>query len=285
MWRPRNGLSSDACLQAGSTIRGLPGPVSNGTRSDQYQVPDPLSLLGIPIHPVTASSLVEILVRWGMEGQLRRVFNVNVHAVNLAHEREDFRCALQRADVVFCDGFGVKWGAYLSGLRIPERLTPPDWIDAFAQATGTAGQGVFALGDEPGVAGAFQQTLRERVPQFHAAGAHHGFFLKEGLENDRVIDMINASGARHLLVGLGMPRQELWIERNAPRLQVRTAVAVGALFRWVSRRERRAPRWITDNGLEWLARLIRHPVRHFHRYVVGNPRFVARLLAERLTRE
>ncbi|MEZ4365059.1 MAG: WecB/TagA/CpsF family glycosyltransferase [Kofleriaceae bacterium] len=247
-------------------------------------LPPPVEVLGIPIHPVSAEQLVEQLVDWGQAGPLRRVLNVNVHAMNLAADHADFADALRTADVVFCDGFGVKWGARLVGVSLPHRLTPPDWIDAFAHATAAAGQSVYALGDEVGVARAFQATLRAAHGGYLDVGAGDGFFAKTGPANDAVIDAINASGATHLLVGLGMPLQERWIVANASRLRVRTAISVGALFRWHAGIERRAPSWMTEHGLEWLDRLGRHPVRHFRRYVVGNPRFVARLLADRIAR-
>lgn len=239
-----------------------------------------ITLLGIPIHAVGARSLVSTLIGWGAGPVQSRTCYANVHAMNLAHRDPGFRAALQTADLVFCDGYGVKWGARLAGVKIPHRLTPPDWIDAFAAATAAAGQSVYALGDEPGVAGAFQNLLADRHSGYRAAGSHHGFFGPH--EEDAVIDQINASGAVHLLVGMGMPRQELWLVANAHRLRPRVLIPVGALFRWYAGLERRAPRWLTDSGLEWAARLARHPVRHFRRYMLGNPAFMLRVIASRL---
>ena len=243
-------------------------------------VPPPVDLLGVPIHPVSATSLVDSLVAWGEAPATRprTVFYVNVHAMNLAHEDPAFAEALRAADLVFCDGFGVKWGAKLAGVALPHRLTPPDWIDALLGA----GQRVYALGDEPGVAEEFQAEAARRHPGYRDAGAHHGFFAKEGAETDAVVDAINASGATHLLLGLGMPLQERWALACAPRLRVKTIITVGALFRWYAGVEQRAPRWMTDHGLEWLARLAQHPRRHFRRYVIGNPRFVARVVRSRI---
>ncbi len=243
--------------------------------------PPPIHLLGIPIHPVSADQLVELLIAWGAGNHLRRVFNVNVHAMNLAHDDPGFRSALLAADLVFCDGVGVTWGARLAGLAIPHRLTPPDWIDRFAATATAAGQSIYALGDEAGVAAAFQTKLAADHPGYRNAGSHHGFFAKQGRETDAVIDAVNASNATHLLVGFGMPLQERWITEHAARLRVKTVLPVGALFRWHGGLEIRAPRWMTDHGLEWLARLGRHPLRHFRRYVIGNPRFLLRVMRDR----
>ena len=221
---------------------------------------------------------------WGHSDTLHRIYNVNVHAMNMASKHDDFRAALNAADLVFCDGYGVKLAARLVGQDIPERMAMSDWMDEFSIRTGEAGQSVFALGDEPGVAADYQQHMTSLHPAYRSAGSHHGFFEKSGLENDRVIDVINASGAKHLLVGFGMPLQERWIEQNASRLKVSVVYPVGATFRWFTGRETRAPKWITDNGLEWLSRLAHHPVKLFCRYVIGNPLFVARVLAAQLGR-
>jgi N-acetylglucosaminyldiphosphoundecaprenol N-acetyl-beta-D-mannosaminyltransferase len=252
--------------------------VPDSGHAETAPLPPPLYVIGVGIHPVSAADLIRIIIAWG-DGQLqRRVFHVNVHAMNLAAHDEAFLAALRRADLVFCDGYGVKWGARLAGLRIPYRMTSPDWIDDFAAWTAAAGQSVFAIGDEEGVAEAFQRMLASRHPGYRVAGSHHGFFSKEGPENDAVIDAINRSGAHHLLVGFGMPLQELWLERNAARLKPRVLIPVGALFRWYTETDRRAPAWMTDYGMEWLARFVRHPLRHFRRYAVGNPAFLLRVL-------
>lgn len=252
--------------------------MADPTPPEHVVVPAPVELLGLPVHPMSAERLVGALVSWGRGSPQRRVYYANIHAMNLAARDERFRAALKHADIVFCDGFGVKWGARLAGHIIPERMTPPDWIDNFAAACALAGEKVFALGDEPGVAARFQQMLADRHPGYGNAGSHHGFFAKEGPENDRVVELINSSGAAHLLVGFGMPLQELWLERNAARLSPSVLVTVGALFRWYTGRETRAPKWMASHGMEWLARFIRHPVRHFRRYAIGNFAFMFRVI-------
>jgi N-acetylglucosaminyldiphosphoundecaprenol N-acetyl-beta-D-mannosaminyltransferase len=250
--------------------------------SETITAPTPVDLLGVIVHPVTSEFLVGTLVHWGRGVTQRRVFHVNVHAMNLAAHDETFRSALNQADIVFCDGYGVKWAARLAGRRIPHRMTPPDWIDAFAAAAAAAGQPVFALGDEDGIAARFQHALQSRHPGYASAGSHHGYFDRQGTGNAAVIEAINRSGATHLLVGMGMPQQELWIAQNAARLRPRVLIPVGALFRWYVGIEQRAPRWMSENGMEWLGRLARHPVRYFRRYVVGNPLFILRVLRWRL---
>lgn len=250
-------------------------PLSDGQTGTG--VPAPVVLMGVGIHPVSSDQLIELLVEWGGGTRQRHVYNVNAHAMNLSVEDRSFSEALQAADLVYCDGYGVKWAS-----GVPYRLTPPDWIDAFARATALAGQPVFALGDAPGVAARFQDALASRHQGYLSAGSHHGFFNKSGSENDAVIEQINSSGAVHLLVGFGMPLQEAWLQSYGARLRARVLLPVGALYRWYTGVDSRAPAWMTGRGLEWLPRLMRHPRKHFRRYVIGNPKFVFRALRSRL---
>jgi N-acetylglucosaminyldiphosphoundecaprenol N-acetyl-beta-D-mannosaminyltransferase len=99
-----------------------------------------------------------------------------------------------------------------------------------------------------------------------------------------VIQAINKAQPDVLLVGFGQPLQELWLDEHWDAVNVQAAIAVGALFSYVAGDVRRAPRWMTDHGLEWLGRLLIEPRRLWQRYLIGLPVFFARVLAERLGR-
>lgn len=239
-------------------------------------MPPPVDVAGAPVHPVTLVETLDFIERTVREGGRAAVLNVNAHAVNLAAEDERFRRILWQAPLVFCDGKAVQWAG-----RLPERFTPPDWIDRLAARCAGEGWGVFLLGAAPGIGDEAARVLRQRHPglQVHA---EHGYFAHSGPENDRVLARINASGARVLLVGFGMPLQEYWIDENLPRLGVNVALSVGALMDYLAGRVYRAPRWVTDSGLEWLARLAVEPRRLWRRYLVGNTRFLWRVARQRL---
>lgn len=247
------------------------------------QLPDPIALLGVKVHPITRDALVDTLADWTDSQGRKRAYHVNTHALNLAWEQSDFQKSLNRADVVYCDGFGPKWAATLSGQSLPERMTPPDWIDDFLNNLSTDSP-IFLLGDEPDVLAACASKIAAKHPHLRIGGHHHGFFEVSGGENEAVIDQINRAGARVLLVGMGMPRQEQWIDDNLDALGVAVAIPVGAMFRYYAGIERRAPRWMTDHGLEWLGRLISHPARMFRRYFIGNPKFLVRVALTRFHR-
>ena len=92
-----------------------------------------------------------------------------------------------------------------------------------------------------------------------------------------MIEGINAAKPDLLIVGLGMPLQERWLADNWSSIDAGVALTAGATFDYISGELRRAPRWMTDNGLEWLGRLLLEPGRLWKRYIIGNPIFFWRV--------
>lgn len=241
-------------------------------------IPDPIMILDLPVHPLRKAELVSLIDEWAGGDTKRRVYNLNVHATNIAGRESRFAESLRSADLVYCDGAGIMLGARMHGYMIPERLSVMDWFDDFLAAIGRSRRSVFLLGDEDGVAGKCVQRILRGHPSVQVAGYHHGYFDPHGSDNSTVVDLINASAADILLVGMGMPRQEYWIDDNLGQLSSRVLVPVGAAFRWYSREARVAPRWVSHAGLEWMWRLAHQPLRLARRYLVGNPQFLFRVL-------
>lgn len=243
-----------------------------------------VNVLGVGVDPLTVEELhAEIgrLVR-GERGGL--VLNVNAHCLNLCYEHPALREFFDDAEVVFCDGAGVMLAARLLGGRIPERITYADWAWQLAAFAAAEGFSLYFLGARPGVAEAAAEKLKERHPTLKIVGVRHGYFDRSAgsRESEAVVREINAAAPDILIVGLGMPLQEYWLMVNHDRLDVGVALTGGAVFDYVSGRLNRGPRFLTSNGLEWLARLLVEPRRLWRRYLVGNPLFVWRVLKQRL---
>jgi N-acetylglucosaminyldiphosphoundecaprenol N-acetyl-beta-D-mannosaminyltransferase len=173
--------------------------------------------------------------------------------------------------------------ARLLGRRIPERITYADWawrLAAFAEAEGLS---LFLLGARPGVAEKAAEKLLKRHPDLGISGVEHGYFDHEpgSRENEAVLLGVNAARPDILIVGLGMPLQERWLMENRHRIDAGVALTGGAVFDYVSGGLRRGPRLLTDNGFEWLARLLVEPRRLWRRYLIGNPLFLLRVLGQR----
>jgi len=241
-----------------------------------------VEVLGVGVDPISVDGLHREVVRLARR---RRgvVLNVNAHCLNLLHADDALRRFFAKADVVFCDGAGVRLAARIQGDRLPERITYADWLPRLAALAEERGLSLFFLGGRPGVADEAARRLLGRHPNLKIVGARHGFFdhRSGSPENEAVLAEINAAGPDVLLLGLGMPLQERWLMENLQDLDLGVALTGGAVFDYASGRLRRGPRVLTDNGFEWLARLLVEPRRLWRRYLLGNPLFLARVLAQR----
>jgi N-acetylglucosaminyldiphosphoundecaprenol N-acetyl-beta-D-mannosaminyltransferase len=243
-----------------------------------------VEVLGVGVDPLTVEELhaeIERLVRSGGRGL---VLNVNAHCLNLCYEDPKLRDFLNGAKVVFCDGAGVMLAARMLGGRIPERITYADWIWQLADFAAARGFSLYFLGAQPGVAQEAARRLRKRYLDLKIVGVRHGYFDHSAgsEENEAVVDEINTAAPDILLIGLGMPLQDRWLMENWQNLDVSVALTGGGVFDYVSGRLRRGPRLLTDNGFEWLARLLLEPRRLWRRYLLGNPLFLLRVLRQRL---
>lgn len=242
-----------------------------------------VSILGVRVHTITLATLLNYITAIIAKHQRALISYANIHGINLAYEIPWFRDFLNQSDMVICDGFGVKWGARILGYRIPERFTPPDWLGKLAERAAWHGHTLYLLGARPGVADRLATRFRTQYPKLRIVGTHHGFFDKQrtSAENQAVLAAINAVTPNILLVGFGMPLQEQWLRDNWADVQANVAITVGAAFDYLTGEVRRGPRWMTDHGLEWLARLVIEPRRLWRRYVFGNPLFLWRIMQQR----
>ncbi len=245
-------------------------------------VSERVSVLGVQVTPLGVPALHAHIGDCIQMGRKALVLHVNVHALNLAWERPWLRSFFNSADLVFCDGAGVILGARILGHRIPERITYADWMWQLAAFAEGHGFSLFLLGARPGIADKAAASLTARFPRLRIAGCHHGFFDKTrgSPGNEAVIRCINVASPDILIVGFGMPIQERWLMENWQRIDAKVLLTGGAVFDYVSGDLRRAPRWLTDHGLEWLGRLIIEPRRLWRRYILGNPKFLWRVIRQ-----
>lgn len=202
----------------------------------------------------------------------RTGFFINAHSVNLAQRNAAFKQQLQKSNWRFADGSGVRVASLSKGFQLKDNVNGTDMLPPLCKACAEQGKRVFLLGAAPGVAEATAEKLQAQFPDLQIAGTEHGF---HGEYHD-VIERINESETDVLLVAMGSPHQENWINTYKSHLRCDSVLAVGGLFDFFSGRIPRAPRWMREVGMEWLFRLYQEPVTKFTRYVVGTPEFLIR---------
>jgi N-acetylglucosaminyldiphosphoundecaprenol N-acetyl-beta-D-mannosaminyltransferase len=221
-----------------------------------------------------AARLLDALVR--RTDRARMVHFVNAHTLNHAHRSEAYRGALARAEHLFGDGTGVRWAVRaLQGVHLRANLNGTDLIPYFMREKSGAGRRVFLLGTRDQVLRRAVLAVEEQMPGWQVCGFHDGFF--QDADDRHVVGHINAARPDLLLVAMGNPRQETWIDRNLHRLDVPLSMGVGALFDYWAGAERRAPAWMCRAGMEWLYRMFFQRGK-FARYFLGNPEFIWNVL-------
>lgn len=191
------------------------------------------------------------------------------HMYHLQHNA-DFAEAYRHATLVSSDSKYVYWSLGLIGRRIKQKSSGSDIVPAYWRHHATNPDvGIFFLGAKPGVAQMALERINRIVGRPIVVGAHGPSFnfVNDPREIDDVIERINASGATCLIVGLGAPKQEIWIHRHRHLMpHVKVYMGVGATIDYEAEAVKRAPGWMTRNGLEWVYRMSTEPRRYWRRY-------------------
>lgn len=251
--------------------------------------PAPIQLLGTRAHPLTVQQWNEVVARSIEAGRRTVVLSLNLHALYLLGREPRLMAAHRGAEYVRIDGMPVVGLARLLGasVRREHRVTWLDWIHPLLTLAEQRRWSVFYLGSEAAVLARGAARLGERYPRLRLA-THHGHFSmdRDGAENGAVIRRINAFEPDILLVGMGMPRQEIWVHENAGRLSATVILTAGACMDYIARAVPTPPRWLGSVGLEWAYRLVTNPRRLAARYLLEPwalaPRIVRAVLRARV---
>ena len=238
-------------------------------------------VFGIPIELAHPADMLRTITGWVGSGEPHRVMYVNAHVVNQSRANPELRRALESADLVYCDGYGVRLAARALEVPVPHRMTGADWVWGLAALCEAAGSSLYLLGSDPPIANQAAERLRRWYPDLRIVGTHHGYFDLDSPHAERVVEDINRRDPDIVIAGMGTPKQELWVQRYGERLNADVLWTVGALLDYIAGRVPRAPRWLSDNGLEWIFRLAVEPHRMWKRYLLGNPVFLSRVMSER----
>lgn len=239
------------------------------------------SISGIRLLNLSMESLLDATVAALDRGVRTRIAFVNPDCVNIAARDEKYFRALDNCDWVCADGIGMKIAGSLLGRPVRQNLNGTDLYPRLCAALAASGHSLYLLGARPGVAAAAAQWALARYPGLKIAGTRSGYF--SSAEEEQVLADIRAARADVLLVAMGAPRQELWLERNLEHSGATVGMGVGGLFDFYSGRIPRAPLWLREIGGEWMYRLVQEPGRMWRRYLVGNWVFLFRVLVDRVS--
>jgi N-acetylglucosaminyldiphosphoundecaprenol N-acetyl-beta-D-mannosaminyltransferase len=237
---------------------------------------DVCAVLGVPVSRLSLPKTLARLESFIAERTPRFIVTADATALVLAHDDPVFRRLLDQADLITPDGAGVVWAMRRAGAPAQDRVSGVEIAGRLIARSSETGYRVYMLGAAPGVAQMASERMRRQHPGCVIAGAHHGYFPPE--DDALVAEQVAAARADVLLVGMGMPRQEMFICATRDIIRAPVAIGVGGTFDVFSGRTRRAPRSFQALRLEWLWRLLLNP-RKFAK-VKTLPRFVSLVLRE-----
>ncbi len=233
---------------------------------------------GIPFHAVTMHRTLEIIDRLIQQRNPTYAVTANLNYAMLCAKYPRLKQFTERAALVVCDGMPILWRTWLNQVQLPERVAGSDLIYRLAERSEITGARIYLYGAAEGVAEKAANELRRLYPRCNIVGVQcPPFCATSETEIQLQINQIKKADPDILLVALGQPKGEFWIENHLAELQVPVSIQVGASFDFVAGIAKRAPKLLQRLGLEWLYRAIHDPVRLVPRYL-RNGLFLLKML-------
>lgn len=247
-------------------------------------LPPRSDVAGTPISVTTYDEVLDLLDQPVGEDRARTYAFCNVHSVMTARQDPELAAVLQLFDVATPDGMPLVWWLRATGHDLHDRVYGPDLMEMALRHGVSQGWRHYFYGATDSTLAALQNRSAANFPGVIVAGmSAPPFRPSTEAELTQDLQAIDEAGATHVWVGLGMPKQELWVDAGADRLAGRHVLAVGAAFDFLAGTVAQAPDWMQDRGLEWAHRFAKEPRRLAGRYLRNNPEYL-RLLAQAMVK-
>ena len=242
---------------------------------------DKINILGVRISAINMDRALQQMERWiNAEGHHYICVCPN-HTIMESQKDKKLHHIVNSSGLATPDGMSVVWACKFFGHPNIERVYGPDLMLALCQLSAQTGYSHYFYGGASGVPELLAERLTARFPGLKVAGSFSPPFRPlTSKEDTEIAARINAAAPDVVWVGLGTPKQDLWMAAHRSRLDASVLIGVGAAFDFHTGRQKQAPRWMQRNGLEWLFRLVQEPRRLWCRYLVYNPLFVALVFAQ-----
>lgn len=238
------------------------------------------TLLDIHITQTTYSDATRCILELVTNHAKGYVCVANVHMLMEAHDSKSFQDMVNRADLVVPDGMPLIWLMRLKGQKGQQRVYGPTLMLKLLDAASHENIPVGFYGGTPEVLDILIEKMQLRYPGLNVGYSFSPPFSEMSDEEDeKLVERINGSDAGILFVGLGCPKQEIWMADHREKINA-VMIGVGAAFDFNAGAKRQAPVWMQRVGLEWLFRFLTEPRRLWKRYLYHNPRFIVLAFAD-----
>lgn len=237
-----------------------------------------VNIAGINIDDITMSQAIERVYEFIASGQNHAIYTPNAEIMMEGITSKKLKSILNDADMLVADGAGVVLASKILGKKVAEKVSGFDLVKNLLVSSKERPIKFFLFGGKPGIPEAAKSNISRDYPGAEVVGLRDGYFKQEEIPS--IIEQINNSGAEVLLVCLGAPKQEEWIEKNKDKLKIKVSIGVGGTMDVLAGNVKLAPDFFRNNGLEWMYRLYKEPWR-FKR-MLRLPKFILYILGIRL---
>ena len=222
-----------------------------------------IDVLGVEFDDMDIVEAVELAMSFMDERRCAYAVTPNPEIVLASRKNRKLASAVRAADMVLADGVGVIYASHILGTPIKNRIPGIDFASALMARMSECGKKVFLLGAKPGVAELAGERLSERYPGLDICGVNDGYFEEE--DNELVLEKINAQSPDLVLVCLGAPKQEFFMQRLLPHLNRGVMLGVGAAFSFYLNELKDYKFRVWEIRMNWILRLLTEPKKQFWR--------------------
>lgn len=231
-----------------------------------------IKLINTEIDNVNMQEALDAIMQLIDSGRYCYVVTPNVdHLVKLEKD-DEFKEVYANADLILADGKPLIWMAKKLKTPLKEKISGSDLFPELCERAAKDNKTMFFLGAAEGVAAKAAENLTARYSGLKVVGTYSppkGFEDDEA-ELEKIFSLVNSAAPDILIVGLGAPKQEKFIYKYRENLKVPVSLGLGASLDFEAGNIKRAPKWMSNHGLEWLYRLFKEPKRMFKRYIVDD---------------
>lgn len=226
-----------------------------------------VNIFGVEIDNTTLEEATELVKDYLKGDTLKTICTPNTEIVMAAKEDPHLKELINQFDLIIPDGIGLIYGSRIKKKPLKERVTGFDLSMKLLEIANDKGYSIFLLGGKEGVAKQAGENITKKYSNIKIAGVHNGYFkgshngYDDHEDENKIINMINDSKPDIIFVGLGFPKQEIWIGENRNRIHGKVIIGNGGTMDIISGNAKRAPEIFQKLGLEWFYRLVKEPSR------------------------
>ena len=245
-------------------------------------IPHSIRVLDMRVDMVQISDVLQAMEEWIVnKEQGRYIVIANADSAVRSRKNDKFRKAVACSTLSVPDGMSLVWLGKMQGYKLKRRVYGPDLLQEFCELAVSKGYTNYYYGGAEGVPQRLKDALVKKFPELKVTGVYSPPFRDlTDSEDEQIVAMINEANTDVLWIGLGCPKQEIWMYQHRDKLKVPVVVGVGAAFDFHSGTKKQAPFWMREHGLEWFFRLITEPKRLWKRYIVDGAFFLYNVAIE-----